>query len=83
LCSPNWIAAIYDRRRDKRFAKEKTKVSIQKQRPKGVIRKGLPESLPISVQKSYFMLTEAERNVDACGCGSGKKYKHCSSKATL
>jgi hypothetical protein len=41
----------------------KTKDSIQKQRPKGVIRKGLPESLPISVQKSYFMLTNAERNV--------------------
>jgi hypothetical protein len=41
----------------------KTKDSIQKQRPKGVIRKGLPESLPISVQKSYFMLTNAESNV--------------------
>jgi Initiator Replication protein len=42
---------------------EKTKASIQKQRPKGVIRKGFPESLPTSVQKSYFMLSETERNV--------------------
>jgi hypothetical protein len=42
---------------------EKTKASIQTQRLKGMIRKGLPESLPISVQKSYCMLTKAERNV--------------------
>jgi hypothetical protein len=41
----------------------KTKASSQKQRPKHVIRKGLPESLPTSVQKSHFMLTDAERNV--------------------
>jgi hypothetical protein len=38
-------------------------VKIQKRRPKGVARKGLPESFPTSVQKSYFMLTEKERDV--------------------
>jgi hypothetical protein len=42
---------------------EKTKASIQKQRPKDVIHKGLPESLPTSFQKSYFILTNAERNL--------------------
>src|ERR1700726_4328102 len=36
---------------------------IRQRRPKGVIRKGLPESLPTSVQKSYFMLGEKERDV--------------------
>ena len=41
----------------------KTKTPIQKKRPKDVIRKGLPESLPTSVQKSYFMLSDSERNV--------------------
>src|ERR1700688_1803350 len=34
-----------------------------RQRPKSAIRKGLPESLPTSVQKSYFMLGERERDV--------------------
>jgi hypothetical protein len=42
---------------------EKTKMPIQKRRPKSVIRKGLPESLPTAVQKSYFRLSDAERNV--------------------
>jgi plasmid replication initiation protein len=36
---------------------------IHKGRPKGAIRKGLPESLPTFVQKSYFMLGERERDV--------------------
>lgn len=36
---------------------------IQQRQPKGAIRKGLPESLPTSVQKSYFMLGERERSV--------------------
>ena len=36
---------------------------IQQRQPKDVIRKGLPESLPTSVQKSYFMLSDAERDV--------------------
>src|ERR1700730_15637061 len=36
---------------------------IRQRRPKGVLRKGLPESLPTSVQKSYFMLSDSERNV--------------------
>ena len=35
----------------------------QQRRPKGVIRKWLIESIPTSVQKSYFMLTDAERDV--------------------
>jgi hypothetical protein len=39
-----------------------TKAKLQR-RPDGVIRKGLPESLPAAVQKSYFMLSDAERNV--------------------
>ena len=38
------------------------KSSIQRL-PDSVIDKGLEESLPIGVQKSYFMLTEAERNL--------------------
>jgi hypothetical protein len=42
---------------------EKAKRSIQRQRPKGVIRKGLTESLPTSVQKSYFMLSDPVRDV--------------------
>jgi hypothetical protein len=41
----------------------KTKAPIQKPRPKSVIRKGLPESFPTAVQKRYFMLSDAERNV--------------------
>ena len=42
---------------------EKAKRSIKGRRPDSVIRKGLTESLPTSVQKSYFMLTDAERNL--------------------
>ena len=38
------------------------KAKIQS-RPKNAIRKGLPESLPTFVQKSYFMLGERERDV--------------------
>jgi hypothetical protein len=41
----------------------KAKASIQRPRPDTVIRKGLAEVLPTSVQKSYFMLTDAERNL--------------------
>ena len=41
----------------------KTKSGIQKPRSKSVIRKGLPESFPTAIQKSYFMLTDAERYV--------------------
>jgi hypothetical protein len=54
---------LYDDRGNKELKMGKTKTAIQKPRPKDVIRKGLPESLPTSVQKSYFMLTDAERNV--------------------
>ena len=39
------------------------KSSIQRRLPDSVIDKGLEESLPIGVQKSYFMLTETERNM--------------------
>ena len=42
---------------------EKAKRSIQRQRPPIVIRKGITESLSTSVQKSYFILTDAERGV--------------------
>jgi hypothetical protein len=41
----------------------KAKASIQRARADTVIRKGLAEVLPTSVQKSYFMLTDAERGV--------------------
>src|ERR1700693_5496819 len=41
----------------------RTKGSTQYQRSEGAIRKVLPESLPTSVQKSYFMLADAERDV--------------------
>jgi hypothetical protein len=39
------------------------KTKIQQQQPKGSVRKGLPETLPTSVQKSYFMLGDRERDV--------------------
>lgn len=39
------------------------KAKIRDRRPKNVIRKGLPESLPTFVQKSYFMLGDKERDV--------------------
>src|ERR1700736_880875 len=39
------------------------KNSIQRRLPDSIIDKGLEESLPIGVQKSYFMLTEPERNL--------------------
>jgi hypothetical protein len=45
------------------YEKGKAKGSIQRRRPNDVIRKGLGEILPTSVQKSYFMLSNAERDV--------------------
>ena len=39
------------------------KGSIQRRLPHSVIRKGLAEFLPTSVQKSYFMLSDAERDL--------------------
>jgi Initiator Replication protein len=39
------------------------KNSIQRRLPDSIIDRGLEESLPIGVQKSYFMLTEPERNL--------------------
>jgi hypothetical protein len=36
---------------------------IQRKRPDSVIRKGLTEVLPTSIQKSYFLLKDAERGV--------------------
>jgi hypothetical protein len=41
----------------------KAKSSIHRRLPDSVVDKGLEESLPIGVQKSYFMLTETERNL--------------------
>ena len=41
----------------------KAKASIQRPRPDTVIRKGLAEVLPTSVQKSYFMLSDPVRTV--------------------
>jgi hypothetical protein len=42
---------------------ETAKSSILRRRPHSGIRKRLGEFLPISVQKSYFMLSDAEREV--------------------
>src|ERR1700751_3734989 len=39
------------------------KSSIQRRLPDSIIDKGLEESLPIGVQKGYFMLTEPERHL--------------------
>ena len=39
------------------------KRSIKRRRPDSVIRKGLTEVLPTSIQKSYFLLKDAERDV--------------------
>jgi plasmid replication initiation protein len=39
------------------------KNSIQRRLPDSILDKGLEESLPIGVQKSYFMLTETERSL--------------------
>jgi hypothetical protein len=39
------------------------KSSIQRRLPDSIIDWGLEESLPIGVQKSYFMLTEPERKL--------------------
>src|ERR1700733_4841554 len=39
------------------------KSSIQRRLPDSIIDGGLEESLPIGVQKSYFLLTEPERNL--------------------
>jgi plasmid replication initiation protein len=39
------------------------KSSIQRRLPDSVVDKGLEESLPIGVQKSYFMLSEIERDL--------------------
>jgi hypothetical protein len=42
---------------------KKSKAKIQHRQSKGSVRKGLPESLPTFVQKSYFMLGGLERDV--------------------
>src|SRR5580692_10546360 len=39
------------------------KSSMQRRLPDSVIDKGLEEPLPIGVQKSYFMLSETERDL--------------------
>jgi Initiator Replication protein len=56
------------------------KAKTQRQRPKVVTRKQLPESLPTSVQKSYFMLSDAERNVLNIGL---QKYRPGQSEPIL
>ena len=58
----------------------KAKGSIQQRPPPGLKRKGLGESLPTSVQKSYFMLSEAERNVLNIGL---QKYRPGQSEPIL
>src|SRR6478672_7495993 len=39
------------------------KSSIQRRLPDSIVDKGLEESLPIGIQKSYFMLSETERDL--------------------
>jgi hypothetical protein len=56
------------------------KAKIKRQRPKDIIRKGLPESPPTAVQKSYFMLSDAERNVLNIGL---RKYRPGQSEPIL
>jgi plasmid replication initiation protein len=58
----------------------RTKGLTKRRRTKSVIRKGLPESLPTSVQKSYFMLSDAERNVLNIGL---QKYRPGQSEPIL
>ena len=62
------------------FKMESAKGSVQRRRPRGTLRKGLPESLPTSVQKSYFMLTDAERDVLNIGL---QKYRPGQSEPIL
>src|ERR1700728_1487035 len=56
------------------------KTKIQQQRPKVSVRKSLPESFPTAVQKSYFMLSDAERNVLNIGL---QKYRPGQSEPIL
>jgi hypothetical protein len=56
------------------------KAKKQRQRPKSVIRKTLPEAFPTSVQKSYFMLSDAERNILNIGL---QKYRPGQSEPIL
>ena len=58
----------------------KAKASIQRPRPDTVVRRGLPESLPTSVQKSYFMLGDKERSVLNIGL---QKYRPGQSEPIL
>jgi hypothetical protein len=62
------------------MGKEKGSTQKQKRRPPSVIHKRLPESLPTSVQKSYFMLTDAERHVLNIGL---EKYRPGQSEPIL
>ena len=50
-------------KKPKKSRVDKVQASKKRKQPDGVVRKGLPESLPTSVQKSYFMLSDSERNV--------------------
>jgi hypothetical protein len=63
MCKGNGLSSRAAGSNSKNSEWEQAKGSIQRQRPHSVIRKGLPESLPTSVQKSYFMLTDAEHDV--------------------
>jgi hypothetical protein len=56
------------------------KATIQRRQPKDVIRRGLPESIPTAIQKSYFMLSDAERNLLNIGL---QKYRPGQSEPIL
>jgi plasmid replication initiation protein len=56
------------------------KATIERQQPKDVIRRGLPESFPTAIQKSYFMLSDAERSVLNIGL---QKYRPGQSEPIL
>jgi hypothetical protein len=48
-------------KKPKKLRVDKAQASKKRKRPDGVMRKGHPESLPTSVQKSYFLLSAKER----------------------
>ena len=71
---------IYDKQKFSRIQNGKNQNFNPEEAPKDVIRKGLPESLPTAVQKSYFMLTDTERNVLNIGL---QKYRPGQSEPIL
>src|ERR1700732_1400771 len=68
------------KRKTQKLSVGKAKASIQRPRPDTVVRRGLPESLQTSVQKIYFMLSDAERSALNIGL---QKYRPGQSEPIL